>query len=64
MKEYANYNQYGYRNITIVVDDEKKTFILYHGCTAPISKPRKTTKKFIYELAATLEAAGYTKQER
>ena len=63
IKEYAAYNQFGYRKLTIIIDTEKKHVILYHGCTAPISKPdRKTTAKFIREQFELLTAAGYTSE--
>lgn len=60
-KEYASYNRYGYRNLTIIIDTDKKHVALYHGCTAPISKPdKKTSSKFIREQFETLTAAGFT----
>ena len=64
MKEYANYNQYGYRILTLVIDTDKKHLVIYHGCTAPISKPdKRTSKKFIREQIEILTAAGYTVEE-
>lgn len=62
-KEYASYNHYGYRNLTIIIDTDKKHVALYHGCTAPISKPdKKTSSKFIREQFETLTAAGFTSE--
>ena len=62
-KEYANYNKCGYRNLTIVIDAEKKHVVLYHGSTAPISKPdKKTSAKFIREQFELLTDAGYTSE--
>lgn len=59
--EYANYNKYGYRVLTLVIDTENKHLILYHGQTAPISKPdKKTSKKFIREQFELLSNSGYT----
>lgn len=63
--EYKNKNQYGCTVLSVVIDTDNKTAVLYHGQTAPIGGDwKKASKKFIREIfAAYAENPFYTVKE-
>lgn len=62
--EYRHKNAYGYTDLAVIVDTNRKTATLYHGGTEPLHPMKKTTKKYIKKLfAAYASNPEYTVKE-
>lgn len=51
--KYQYRNQYGYQVLSLIIDTDARTAILYKGCTAPVDKYKKRGKGEIYATYTT-----------
>lgn len=63
--KYQYRNKYGYPLVSLVIDTEARTAILYKGCSAPVDKYKKRGKGEIYATYTTYrDQLRFTSEER